>query len=131
MAITKYKHTVLQGKRDVMAGLWRVPNQSLYRTTNQSNTIHQVNGKENDMLYLHAAEFSLVQDTWERSVNRGYFNTWTGLMEKYINKIPKSDSTIKGHHTQIRKHARSTTTKNNIGDENKNTDKYNNNITES
>ena len=102
MVITKYKHIVLQGKRDVMAGLWRVPTQSLYRTTHQSNTIHQVNGKENDIIYLHAAKFSLVQDTWERSVNRGYFNTWTGLTEKYINNMPKAKATIKGHVLQSR-----------------------------
>ena len=38
-----------------------------------------------------------------KSVKRGYFNTWHGLTEKDINKIPKAESTIKGHLAQSRK----------------------------
>ena len=45
MAITKDKYVVLQGKRDVMTGLWRVLLQILVRPEQQSNNIHQVNGK--------------------------------------------------------------------------------------
>ena len=44
MAVTK--KILLQGERDTMTGLWRVPIQSIDRTTHQSNNIHQVNGKE-------------------------------------------------------------------------------------
>ena len=46
--------------------------------------------------------YSPVQDTWARSVNRGYFNTWPGITSKEINKMPKAEATIKGHLAQSR-----------------------------
>ena len=60
---------------NAIKGLWRVSLQSLDRPTNQIKHLHQVNGKENFIKYLHTAVFSPVQDTWDKSVNRGYFNT--------------------------------------------------------
>ena len=97
MDVNKYKQVVLQGTRDVITGLWIVPLQILDRPTHQSNNLNQVNGKENTIKYLHAALFRPVQDTWARSVNRGYFNTWPGITAKYISNMPKDESTIKGH----------------------------------
>ena len=86
-----------------MTGLWRVPLQSLDRPANQSNNLNQVNGKESAIKYLHASEFIPVQGTWARSVNRGYFNTWPGITSKYINRMPKAESTIKVHLAQSMK----------------------------
>ena len=86
-----------------MTVLWRVPLQILDITTHQSKHLYQVNGKENAIKFLHTAEFSPVQDTREKSVNRGYFNTWPGLTAKYINKMSKDEATIKGHIVQSRK----------------------------
>ena len=97
MAVTKDKQVVLQGKRELMTGLWRVPLQIIYIPTNQNNNLHQVNGKENSIKYLHTAALIPVQDTWARAVNRGYFNTWPGLTEKDINKMTKAEATIKGY----------------------------------
>ena len=77
---------MLQDTRYVITGLFRVPLQSLDRPTPQINHLHQVNGKENTIKYLHAAAFILVQDTCAKAVNRGYFDTWLGLTEKDIKK---------------------------------------------
>ena len=82
MAVTKDKQVVLQGTRDLMTGLWRLPIQILDRPTHQSNNLHQTNEKENNINYLHEAAFIPVQDTWEKDVNMGYFKTWPGLTEK-------------------------------------------------
>ena len=49
------------------------------------------------------AVFIPVQDTWERAVNMGYFNTCPGLTSKEISKMPKAEATIKGHLSQSRK----------------------------
>ena len=114
MDVNKDKQVALKGTSDVMPGLWRVPIQRLDITTHQSNNLHQVNGKENAIKYLHAEDFSPVQDTWARAVNRGYFNTWPGLTAKDINKMPEAEATIKGHIVHIRKKSRSTTTKKRI-----------------
>ena len=103
MAVTKDKQVVLQGTRDIITGFWRMPLQILDRPTHKSNHLHQVNVKENSIKYLHAAAFSLVQDTCSKDVNRGYFNTWPGITEKDINNMPKAEATIKGHLAQIRK----------------------------
>ena len=51
MAVTKYEQVILQGTRDVLTGLWRFPLHSLDIPTNQSNHVHQVNGKENSIKY--------------------------------------------------------------------------------
>ena len=99
----------------VMTVLLRVNLQSLYIPIHQSNNIDQVNGKENSIKYLHVEAFTPVQDSWERSVNRGYFNTWPGILAKGTNNMPKSEATIKGHLTQIRNHTQSTTTNKNNG----------------
>ena len=61
--ITKYKQVLLQNTRNVITSLWIVPLQILDRPTNQSNHVYQVNGKENSIKYLHAAEFITVQNT--------------------------------------------------------------------
>ena len=90
MDVTKYKQVVFQDKRDVITGLWRVPLQIFDITKQQSNSIHQVNVRENSIRYLHVEKFSPVQGTWERSINRGYFNTWPGTTEIHINNIPKA-----------------------------------------
>ena len=103
MAVTKDKQVVLQGKRELMTGLWRVPLQIIYIPTNQNNNLHQVNGKENSIKYLHTAAFIPVQDTWAKVVNKGYFNTCMGLTAKDINKMTKFEDNIKGHLAQIRK----------------------------
>ena len=103
MAVTKYKQVLLQGTRDIMTGLRRVPLQSLDIPTNQINRLHQVHGKENAIKYLYAAAFSQVQYTWVKSVNRGYFNRWTGLTSKYIHRMTKFEVTIKFHLAQRRK----------------------------
>ena len=100
MPVTKDEQVLLQCKRDVMEGLWRVPLQSLYRPTHQSNHLHQFNRKENAMGYLHAAAFSPVQDTWSKSVNWGYFNTWPVLRAKDIHNMNKYEAKIKGHLVQ-------------------------------
>ena len=103
MYVTKDEQVMLQGTMDVMIGLWRVPLQILDIPTHQSNRLHQVNDKENSIKYLHAAAFSLVQDTWGKSVNRGYFNTWPGLTAKDIHNTTKFESTIMGKIAQSRK----------------------------
>ena len=64
MSVAKDEQVLLQGTRDVMTGLCRVPFQILDRTTHQSNRLHQVNGKENSIKYLHVEAFIPVQDTW-------------------------------------------------------------------
>ena len=87
--------------RDKKTGLWRAPLRILDRPTHQSNNIHKVNDKDNAIKYLHVTAFSPVQYTWEKSFNQGYFNRWPGITEKYINKMPKAESTIKGHLTNI------------------------------
>ena len=115
MAITKDKQVVLKGTRDIMTGLWRVPLQSLDRPANQSNNLNQVNGKEGAIKYLHASEFIPVQGTWARAVNRGYFNTWPGITSKYINRMPKAESTTKGHLAH-QKNTCSTTTNKSSGE---------------
>ena len=63
MDVTKDEKRVLKVKREVMTVLWRVPPQRFYIPTHQSNNIHQVNGKENSIKYLHAAAFSPIKDT--------------------------------------------------------------------
>ena len=103
MPVTKDEQVMLQCTRDLMAGLCRVPLQILYRPTHQSNHLHQFNGKENAMEYLHAEAFSPVQDTWSKYINRGYFNTWPGLTAKDMKKMTKYEATIKGHLSQSRK----------------------------
>ena len=80
-----------------MTGLCIVPLQILDRPYKKTNHLNQVNGKKNSILYLHAAAFSPVQDTWAKSVNRGYFKTWPELTEKDIQNITKYESTVKGH----------------------------------
>ena len=60
MAVTKDKHVVLQGTKDAITGLWRVHLQSLDRPTHQSNNLHQVNGKEDYIKYLHASTRQMV-----------------------------------------------------------------------
>ena len=97
MDITKDKQVVLQVTREIISCLWRLPLHILDSTTYQSNHLHQFNGKENAIKYLHMAAFNPLQDTWEKSVNRAYFNTWPGLTAKDINNVPKSEATIKGH----------------------------------
>ena len=99
-----------------MTGLWRLPLQSLDIPTHQSNNLHQVNGKEISINYLHQTEFSPVQDTWARAVNMGYFNTWPGLTEKDISNMSKDKATTKVHPAQIRKNNRSTRTNNGSGE---------------
>ena len=103
MDVTKDKQVVFQDTRDVITGLHILPLQSLYRTTHQSNNLHLVNSKDNSIKYLHAAAFIPVQDTWERAVNMGYFNTCPGLTSKETSKIPNAEATIKGHLSQSRK----------------------------
>ena len=103
MVVTKYEEVLFQGTRDIITGLWRVPLQSLYRSTNQSKHLHQVNGKDNDIKYLHEAAFIQVQYTWAKADNRYYLNKWTGITAKYIHKMTKADAIIKGHITQSRK----------------------------
>ena len=122
MAVTKDEKLLLQGTRDLMTGLWRVPLQSLERPTNQSNKTNQVNGKENAITYLNTTALSSVQDTWETSVNQGYFNTWPVIKAEGINKMPKAETKIKSHLTHIRKNTQSTTTNNKIGDQHTNAD---------
>ena len=117
MAVTKDEQVPLKGTRDIMTGLRRVTIHILDRTTHQSNHLHQVNGKENDIKYTHATAFSLVQDTWAKAFNRGYFNTWSGLTAKDIDKMTKSESTIKDHIAQSRKKYRSTITNKSSGEE--------------
>ena len=122
MAVTKDKQMVLQGTRDTMRGLWRVPLQSLYRPTHHSNNLYQVNGKENSIKYLHISAFRPVQDTCTRAANRGYFKTLTILTVKDINKMTKDESTIKGHLAQSRKNHRSKTTNKRSGEDQAHTD---------
>ena len=117
MAVTKDEQVPLKGTRDVMTGLQRVTIHILDRTTHQINHLHQVNGKENDIKYTHATAFSLVQDTWAKAFNRGYFNTWSGLTAKDIDKMTKSESTIKDHIAQSRKKYRSTITNKSSGED--------------
>ena len=71
MAVTKYEQVMLQGTRYTVKGLWRVTPQSLDILTHQSNHLHQVNGKESAIKYLHVAAFSPVHDKWEKIVKRG------------------------------------------------------------
>ena len=68
--------------RYVMTSLWIVPLQSIDILTHQRNNILKVNGNYNSIKYMHAAEFSPVQDTWAKAVNCGYLNTWPLLTEK-------------------------------------------------
>ena len=116
-AVTKDEQVLLQVTRDLMTDLFRVPLQSIDRPTNQINHLHQVNGKESSIKYLHATSFIPVQDTWGKSVNRGYFNTWPGLMAKDIHKMTKAEATIKRHLAKIRENFRLTTTNKNSGEE--------------
>ena len=104
MALTKDERILLQGKRDLMTGLWIVPLQILDRPSHKSNNIHQVNGKENSINNLNVVAFSPVQDTRSISFNRFYFDAWPVITAKYINRIPKDEATIKVHLTQISKH---------------------------
>ena len=104
MDVTRDEKIVFQGTRDVMKCLWRVTIQILDRTTHQSNNIHQVNGNENSIKYLHTVTSIPVQYTLTRYANRGYFNTWPGLTEKDINKMTKANETIKGHLEYISNH---------------------------
>ena len=62
MAVNKDDKIVLQG-------LWRVPLRSLDKATQQINNIHQVNGKDNYIKYLHAESFIPVQETWYKALN--------------------------------------------------------------
>ena len=107
MDVTKDEKIVLQGTRDVITGLWIVPIQNLDRPTHQRNNVHQVNGKDNSVKYLHAAAFTPVQDTWAKAVNWRYFDMWPVITTKDINKIPKAEVIIKGCFTQIRNNTRS------------------------
>ena len=100
MDVTEDKQVVLKCKRDVMTGLWRVPQHILDRPTHQNNNLHQVNGNENVIKYLYAVVFIPVHYTWAISITMVYFNTWPGITEKYINKMPKAEATIKGHLAQ-------------------------------
>ena len=100
MAVTKYDKILLQCKRDEMTDLWRVPLQILDRATHQSNNIHQVNGKDNDIKYLHMAAFSPVQDTLTKAFKWGHFNIWPELMAKETNNMTNAEATTKGHLTQ-------------------------------
>ena len=96
MAVTKYEQVVLKGTRDVMAGLWRVNIQILDRPTHQSNHLHQVNGKEMSSSTYMRRHLSQYKTHEKKAVNRGYLNTCPGLTEKYINKMTKTEATIKG-----------------------------------
>ena len=75
MVVTKDDRIVLQGKRDVITGLWRVSLQILDKPPHKINNIHQVNGKENVIRFVHTAALIPVKDTWARAVNWGYFDT--------------------------------------------------------
>ena len=55
-------------------------------------------------MFIHAAAFSPVQDTWARAVNQGYFDTWPGITAKNINRMHKAEATIKSYLKQIRKY---------------------------
>ena len=53
-----------------MTSLWIVPLQRIDILTHQRNNILKVNGNYNSIKYMHAAEFSPVQDTWAKAFNR-------------------------------------------------------------
>ena len=116
MTVTKYDIRILQVKREVITGLWIVHLQSLDRPLHQNSIIHQVNDKENEIMFLLKSAFSRAQDTWARSIDRGCFYIWHALTAKDINIMPKSEAKIKYHLTYIIKNIQSTTNNRNSGD---------------
>ena len=59
--------------------------------------------------YLHRCAFSLVVNTWTKSINSRYFAKWPGLTSELVHKhLPKLIATAKGHLKNDRKNIRPT-----------------------
>eukprot|EP00804_Cyclotella_cryptica_P027241 CCRYP_014349-RA/>CCRYP_014349-RA protein AED:0.16 eAED:0.16 QI:0/0/0/1/1/1/3/0/1022 len=59
--------------------------------------------------FLHATAGYPVKSTWLQAIQRGFYNSWPGLIYKLVAKYcPTADDTIQGHMAQPRQHIRST-----------------------
>ena len=63
-----------------------------------ANSAYHMNTLPVLLQFLNRACFSSVVDTWYKSIDSGYFTTWTCLASKLVRKhLPASIETAKGH----------------------------------
>jgi hypothetical protein len=73
------------------------------------NNIYEQRSIEDTIVYLHAACFSPVKDTWLSAIEAGNFSGWPTLSPDKVRKnLHKSDATVKGHMNQQRQNTLST-----------------------
>ena len=110
--VKKYGNIILSGWR-APPGLWHLPltnkDNTGTQTPPENHNAYKTTTKSEHMQYLHADVFSPVPATWIKTIQNGFFTSWTRLTAKAVAKhLPKSIANSKGHLDQKRKNIRST-----------------------
>ena len=117
----KIKHngkTIINGNRDHMSGLWKIPLVSSEGETkylpisegaNFAYNLEQLTTKADIVMFLHLTMFSPVKSTWLRAIQRNHFVTWPGINTTTVAKyLTPTIATAKGHLDRKMKNIKST-----------------------
>jgi hypothetical protein len=105
-AVTIYKSTgkaILQGKRDLNTGLWRINlrHGKPQHTISVANSVYELHNTGALVNYLHKAMFSPTKYALLKAVKNDHLITWPGLTEYAINKhLKMTPATAMGHMNQ-------------------------------
>jgi hypothetical protein len=102
---------VMSSVRDHQSQLWRDNLKEGPKSNYKSacNHAHETSNLKELIKYIHATAFRPLKSTWIKAIKNGNFASWSGLIEKAVEKlVSKSVATVKGHLNQQRIYARST-----------------------
>ena len=118
-AITIYKSdtdrtVTLRGTRSKTDGMWYLelkptapPTPTCHNKI--SNSVHELNKKEDVIKYLSTVMWNPVPETWIKAIDAGFFATWPGLTSQLVKKhLSRTIETDMGHLRADRKNTRST-----------------------
>jgi hypothetical protein len=107
----KNGQVIIVGQRNTANGLWTIslaPKVALLPLQipaplstcrhSANSAIPHLSAKHNLAAFLHAFAFSLLPSTFLRAIQRGHFDSWSGLTSSLVTKhLPKLLATSKGH----------------------------------
>jgi hypothetical protein len=87
VTINKNNTTLLHGNCEFRTGLWQfpltnptTPHEATPKSTPQCNSAYHTTNIPALIKFLHSTAFSPVESTWLKAINKGFFQSWPGII---------------------------------------------------